>query len=106
MAYEKQTWKNDDPSTPLSAARLGHIEDGIGAAADDAAAAQTTAGNAAPADHKHGAGDVTSGTFAAGRIPDVAQSKVTGLTAALADKADTSALDALEARVAALETPA
>lgn len=29
MAYEKQTWKNDDPSTPLSAARLNHIEDGI-----------------------------------------------------------------------------
>lgn len=29
MAYEKQTWKNDDPSTPLSAARMDHIEDGI-----------------------------------------------------------------------------
>lgn len=29
MAYEKQTWNNDDPSTPLSAARLNHIEDGI-----------------------------------------------------------------------------
>lgn len=29
MAYEKQTWKNDDPSTPLSADRLNHIEDGI-----------------------------------------------------------------------------
>lgn len=29
MAYEKQTWKNDYPSTPLSAARLNHIEDGI-----------------------------------------------------------------------------
>lgn len=29
MAYEKQTWKNDDPSTPLSASRLNHIEDGI-----------------------------------------------------------------------------
>lgn|SRR5690625_4278763 len=29
MAYEKQTWKNDDPETPLSAARLNHIEDGI-----------------------------------------------------------------------------
>ena len=29
MAYEKQTWNNDDPETPLSAARLNHIEDGI-----------------------------------------------------------------------------
>lgn len=29
MAYEKQTWNNDDPSTPLSAARMDHIEDGI-----------------------------------------------------------------------------
>lgn len=29
MAYSKQTWKDNDPSTPLSAARLSHIEDGI-----------------------------------------------------------------------------
>lgn len=29
MAYDKQTWNNDDPDTPLSASRLNHIEDGI-----------------------------------------------------------------------------
>ena len=29
MAYEKQTWNNGDPATPLSADRLNHIEDGI-----------------------------------------------------------------------------
>lgn len=29
MAYEKQTWTNNDPATPLSADRLNHIEDGI-----------------------------------------------------------------------------
>lgn len=34
MAYTKQTWNNDDPSTPLSAARLTHIEDGIAAKAE------------------------------------------------------------------------
>ena len=29
MAYTKQSWNNDDPSTPLSESRLRHIEDGI-----------------------------------------------------------------------------
>lgn len=29
MAYEKQTWNNADPATPLSAERMGHLEDGI-----------------------------------------------------------------------------
>ena len=38
MAYEKQTWTDGDAATPLSAARLTHIEDGI-AAADTAALA-------------------------------------------------------------------
>ena len=33
MAYTKQTWTNGDSSTPLSAERLNHIEDGIAAAA-------------------------------------------------------------------------
>lgn len=115
MAYTKQTWNNDDPETPLSGSRLGHIEDGIASADSTATSAKATAEAAAPGDHKHDAADVTSGTFAAARIPAVAQSKVTGLSDALdakaddADvtaKADQSALDALEARVAALETPA
>lgn len=29
MVYVPQEWRNDDPSTPLSAERLLHIEDGI-----------------------------------------------------------------------------
>ena len=29
MAYTPQEWRNDDPSTPLSADRLNHIEQGI-----------------------------------------------------------------------------
>lgn len=29
MAYEKQTWNNNDPATPLNATRLNHMEDGI-----------------------------------------------------------------------------
>lgn len=31
MSYTQQTWANLDPSTPLSAARLAHIESGIAA---------------------------------------------------------------------------
>ena len=34
MAYTKQTWNDDDPATPLSAARLNHIEEGIAAKAE------------------------------------------------------------------------
>lgn len=33
MAYTKQSWADDDPAKPLSAARMNHIEDGIEAAA-------------------------------------------------------------------------
>lgn len=33
MAYSKQSWADGDPSKPLSAARMNHIEDGIEAAA-------------------------------------------------------------------------
>lgn len=34
MAYSKQTWKDDpDHTTPLSANRLNHMEDGIADAA-------------------------------------------------------------------------
>lgn len=42
MAYEKQEWRDNSPATPIDAARLGHIEDGIEATAvvaDKAAAA-------------------------------------------------------------------
>jgi hypothetical protein len=34
VAYTKQTWIDNDPSTPLSADRLNHIEDGLGNASD------------------------------------------------------------------------
>lgn len=34
MAYTKQTWNDDDPATPLSAARLNHVEEGIAAKAE------------------------------------------------------------------------
>ena len=33
MAYEKQTWKDGSKSTPLSAERLNHMEEGIAAKA-------------------------------------------------------------------------
>lgn len=32
MAYVKQTWNNGDPTTPITAARLAHIEDGVASA--------------------------------------------------------------------------
>jgi len=40
MGYTKQTWQNlPNKTTPLSAARLNHMEDGIFAAAQDAGTA-------------------------------------------------------------------
>lgn len=87
MAYVKQTWNDGDPDTPLSAARLSHIEDGLSDAAN-------VADSAAPASHTHAAGDVDSGTFSAARIPSLAISKVSGLQ---------GIIDDLTARVEALE---
>lgn len=46
-------------------------------AADAAATAQNTADGKAPATHSHAAGDITSGTLAADRIPSLATSKIT-----------------------------
>ena len=48
------------------------------------------------ADHKHAAGDIDSGTLDAARIPTLAQSKITGLAAKIAE---------LEGRLDALEAP-
>lgn len=45
MTYDKQTWTDNDPTTPLSAARLSHMEDGIDLI--DAHEADTTAVHAA-----------------------------------------------------------
>lgn len=56
--------------------------------------------------HKHAAADVTSGTFAAARIPSLDISKVSGLQAALDGKVDDGELSALDTRVAALEAAA
>lgn len=58
-----------------------------------------------PAPHEHAAGDVTSGTFDAARVPSLPQAKVSGLADALAGKADTDALDA-KADAAALDAKA
>lgn len=47
-----------------------------------------------PEDHTHSAEDVDSGTFAVARIPDLTQSKISGLEARLSDIEDR--LEALE----------
>lgn len=36
MVYSKQTWTNNDPTTPLSGPRLTHLEDGVDGAYDRA----------------------------------------------------------------------
>lgn len=59
MAYSKQTWVNGaDGATPISAARLGYIEDGIEAAHTAAAAAASTV-------HTHVSADITDATASA-----------------------------------------
>lgn len=113
MAYDKQTWNNDDPSTPLSAARLGHIEDGI-AGADAAAttaqsaaeAAQSAADGAATADHTHEMSDVNGLDSALAGKANASSLSGKADQSALAGKADQSALDELAARVQALEDAA
>lgn len=44
MAYTEQTWNNEDINTPLSAARLNHMEAGIKQADTDANAPLDMAG--------------------------------------------------------------
>lgn len=95
MAYEKQTWNNNDPETPLSAARFSHMEDGISDADSKAEAAQSTADQAAPGDHSHEMSDVTG-------LDSALSGKANA--SSLSGKADQSALDALDARVAELES--
>lgn len=71
-----------------------------------------------PASHTHAAGDVTSGTLAAARVPSLAISKITGLQSELDGKAESShthdiadvtglqaIIDDLTSRIEALETP-
>jgi tail-like repeat protein len=105
MTYTKQTWA-DSPATtsPISAARLTHIEDGIGDAHDLAAGLETskatttalTTGLAGKADssHTHTIGNVTGLQAAldgkAGSTHSHAVADVTGLQATLDGKAPAS----------------
>lgn len=95
MAYDKQEWRNDDPETPMSAARFTHMEDGIGEAHDLADAARSTADNAAPSDHTHDLGDV-----------DGLESALSGKanSSSLSGKADKADVDALVSRIEQLES--
>lgn len=119
MAYEpKLNWVDDpdagptkDGMTPIRAADLKRIEQGVAdahgladSAATSAAWADVTGKPATfpPADHDHAIADVTGlqdaldGKQATGDYATAAQ---------VSAKADQSALDALEARVAELEAP-
>ena len=78
MAYTPQEWRNGDPSTPLSADRLNHIEQGI-------AGIELLEGPPGEKGDKGDKGD--PGTPGADGFPTEAQ------------------WDALVARVDALETP-
>lgn len=94
-------WNVDLPDE-ASLGDPGHVEDHnaivdavreVRSAVD---AVEQTANDAAPASHQHDAGDITSGTLAAARIPNRPISAVTGLQAAL---------DALAQRIDQLENP-
>src|SRR5699024_5497651 len=105
MAFEPDKWADgEEGNTPITAAELNRME-----TAGDAAAKTATWGRVsnkpstfAPADHDHAIADVTGlqsaldGKQASGNYATAAQVNA---------KADQSALDALEARVAALEEP-
>ena len=106
MAYEKQTWKNDDPSTPLSAARLNHIEDGI-------ANVELTPGPEGP----QGPAGPAGADGAKGAKGDTGPAGAAGAKGAKGDKGDTGPAgadgfpseeqwNALVARVEALEAGA
>lgn len=119
-------WDTQLPEAAIAGGET-HIEDHntIVTAIEEARAALDTLeaalGGKATTDHKHAAGDVTSGTLDVARIPALAINKITGLqgeldgkqaqgdyaTAAQVDaKANQADLDALESRVAALEPEA
>ena len=115
MAYEKQTWKNDDPSTPLSAARLNHIEDGI-ANVELTPGPEGPQGPAGPAG-ADGAKGAKGDTGPAGAKGDAGPAGADGAKGAKGDKGDTGPAGAdgfpseeqwnqLVARVDALEAPA
>lgn len=75
MAYSKQTWANGpDGGTPLSADRLGHIEDGIEAAAQTADAALPKTGGTVTSDL------TVAGTLKANGVTDWVNVKTYGAT--------------------------
>lgn len=86
LGYSKQTWIDDNPNTPLSAARMGYIEDGIEAAAAAADDASTAASDAVAA---VGAG-LAEAKARANHTGTQAISTVSGLQSALDGKADAS----------------
>ena len=115
MAYEKQTWKNDDPSTPLSAARLNHIEDGI-ANVELTPGPEGPQGPAGPAGAKGDKGE-PGADGADGAKGDAGPAGAAGAKGAKGDKGDTGPAGAdgfpseeqwneLVARVDALEADA
>lgn len=115
MAYEKQTWKNDDPSTPLSAARLNHIEDGI-ANVELTPGPEGPQGPAGPAG-ADGAKGAKGDAGPAGAKGDTGPAGADGAKGAKGDKGDTGPAgadgfpseeqwNALVARVDALEAGA
>ena len=115
MAYEKQTWNNDDPSTPLSAARLNHIEDGI-ANVELTPGPEGPQGPAGPAGAKGDKGE-PGADGADGAKGDAGPAGAAGAKGAKGDKGDTGPAgadgfpseeqwNALVARVDALEADA
>lgn len=103
MAYTKQTWTNDDPETPLSAARLNHIEDGI-------ANVELTPGPEGPQgpegpEGPQGPEGPAGAKGTKGDKGDTGPAGADGADGADGFPSETQWND-LEARVAALETPA
>lgn len=117
MAYSKQTW-TDSPSTttPISAARLGHIEDGIEDAAEVADSALAGLSGKANTSHTHTASGVTDLTevvqdivgaaVVAGSNVTVNYNDTTGETSISASGGvDPSVTDALDARLDVFDAP-
>lgn len=99
MAYEPYEWKDDEVgATPITAARLNHIEAGIEAKAEKGADGAKGATGAAGAD---GAKGDTGAAGADGAKGDTGAAGAKGA----AGKDLTAELAALDARVAALEVP-
>ncbi|OLT54835.1 hypothetical protein BJF89_00970 [Corynebacterium sp. CNJ-954] len=114
MAFTERTDWVDDPDappskpgmTPIRAQDVRRWEAGISEAHRLAEDAQTAAEAKSDSGHKHPASDIT-GTLAAGQIPTLAQSKITGLTSALESKqpsGDYITRDDHESAIAALQS--